>query len=120
MQWYFMVFFFAAGVVLALLSIVGVARPSSVFVGVFFLLLAFVLWRALRSGGTSPLRKHHGAGANVVDPRPGAGWAWDATRRHDERYWDGEGWTERVRDGDSESTDTTVPMGIPTKTRPEP
>lgn len=34
-----------------------------------------------------------------------AGWYADPARQHDERYWTGDSWTARVRDGDVEGYD---------------
>lgn len=33
------------------------------------------------------------------------GWKPDPTRRYPERYWDGQGWSDRVRDGGNETSD---------------
>ncbi len=33
------------------------------------------------------------------------GWYPDATGRHEQRYWDGRGWTGHVRDGEQQATD---------------
>jgi hypothetical protein len=44
---------------------------------------------------------------------PGAGWAWDPTKRHAWRYWDGSAWTSRVCDAGSEATDAAVVFGHP-------
>jgi hypothetical protein len=51
-------------------------------------------------------------------PRPGPGWSWDPTRRHEDRFWDGHRWTHQVRDGGAESIDPGgLPQSIPSRTR---
>ena len=50
------------------------------------------------------------------DPLPPAGWAWDLSKRHEQRYWDGTAWGSRVRDGNDESEDPVVVLGIPVVT----
>jgi hypothetical protein len=54
------------------------------------------------------------------EPSPPAGWSWDATKRHNERFWDGRHWTDRVRDGDNESLDPVHPHNVPARTSASP
>jgi hypothetical protein len=57
---------------------------------------------------------------SMDEPSPPAGWAWDATKRHNERFWDGQQWTDRVRDGDNESLDPVHPHNVPARTSGSP
>jgi hypothetical protein len=50
--------------------------------------------------------------------RPPPGWAWDPTKRHGERFWDGDAWTSRVRDKGAESVDAHLPKSVPGNTTP--
>jgi len=50
------------------------------------------------------------------DKLPAPGWAWDATKHHQSRYWDGSKWTAKVIDGAVEAVDPRLPLSPPTRT----
>ena len=47
---------------------------------------------------------------------PPAGWAWDPSKRHEERFWDGAEWTGRVRNRSIEAYDPVLPRTVPVTT----
>jgi len=68
------------------------------------------------------LKKAKNDGVDEADDEAAVppGWAWDRSRRHDYRYWDGHEWTDRVIDGGDEGCDEHLPLGQPVSTSPTP
>ena len=55
--------------------------------------------------------------------KPREGWYRDPSRRHHQRYWDGEDWTQRVRDDGIDSVDSgpieVAPVASPVQSSPD-
>ncbi len=48
-----------------------------------------------------------------MSDQPTADWYPDPSGKHEFRYWDGAGWTDRVRNGDAESIDSSAGSYVP-------